>query len=189
MALEKNITQKKLVIFMPSIEGGGVEKNLFIISNYLSTKLKRVYILTANFDQKKNFDSKILFLIKNTNRWQKYGRLIKTTICLWYLFLFWIKNKNFSILSFQANIYVILFSIIFKIKIISRSNSAPEGWSKNFLKKIIFKNILNKANKIIVNSFDFKKSLRKYFNLNSICIYNPLDSYRINSLSKKKNKI
>ena len=25
--------QKKLIIFMPSIEGGGVEKNLFIISN------------------------------------------------------------------------------------------------------------------------------------------------------------
>ena len=45
--------QKKLLIFIPSIEGGGVEKNLFIISNFLSTKISEVYILTANLDKKK----------------------------------------------------------------------------------------------------------------------------------------
>ena len=28
--------KKKIVIFMPSIEDGGVEKNLFEVSNYLS---------------------------------------------------------------------------------------------------------------------------------------------------------
>ena len=28
--------KKELIIFMPSIEGGGVEKNLFIISDFLS---------------------------------------------------------------------------------------------------------------------------------------------------------
>jgi hypothetical protein len=27
---------KKIIMFMPSIEGGGVEKNFFIIANYLS---------------------------------------------------------------------------------------------------------------------------------------------------------
>jgi len=27
--------KKKLVIFVPSIEDGGVEKNLFLITNYL----------------------------------------------------------------------------------------------------------------------------------------------------------
>ena len=31
--------KKKLIIFMPSIDGGGVEKNLFIISNFLSNKI------------------------------------------------------------------------------------------------------------------------------------------------------
>ena len=34
--------QKKLIIFMPSIEGGGVEKNLFIIANYLSIKIDKI---------------------------------------------------------------------------------------------------------------------------------------------------
>ena len=28
-----------IVIFMPSIEGGGVEKNLFLITNYLRSKI------------------------------------------------------------------------------------------------------------------------------------------------------
>ena len=33
---------KEIVIFMPSIESGGVEKNLFIISNYLCENFKKV---------------------------------------------------------------------------------------------------------------------------------------------------
>ena len=40
--------EKKLIIFMPSIEGGGVEKNLFIISNYLSSKLKNITLITTS---------------------------------------------------------------------------------------------------------------------------------------------
>ena len=32
---------------MPSVEGGGVEKNFFIISNYLATKLDKVVLITA----------------------------------------------------------------------------------------------------------------------------------------------
>ena len=39
--------KKKLIIFMPSIEGGGVEKNFFIISNYLSKIFKDTKIITS----------------------------------------------------------------------------------------------------------------------------------------------
>ena len=46
--MEKN--QKRLIIFMPSIEGGGVEKNLFIISNFQTVKAK---ILGGLMDDKK----------------------------------------------------------------------------------------------------------------------------------------
>jgi hypothetical protein len=45
--------QKKLIIFMPSIEVGGVEKNLFIISNYLAEKLKKVSLITTSKKYKK----------------------------------------------------------------------------------------------------------------------------------------
>ena len=45
--------QKKIIIFMPSIEGGGVEKNLFLISNFLSSKFQRVKLITSSKNQKK----------------------------------------------------------------------------------------------------------------------------------------
>ena len=38
---------KKLIIFMPSIEGGGVEKNFFLISNYLAKKFENIYLITC----------------------------------------------------------------------------------------------------------------------------------------------
>ena len=34
--MEKN--KKKVIVFIPSIEDGGVEKNLFLILNYISRK-------------------------------------------------------------------------------------------------------------------------------------------------------
>ena len=35
---------KKLIIFMPSIEDGGVEKNLFILLNYLKHDIKKIQL-------------------------------------------------------------------------------------------------------------------------------------------------
>ena len=43
-----------LIIFMPSVEGGGVEKNLFLISNYLSQNIKKIIFVTSSTNIKKN---------------------------------------------------------------------------------------------------------------------------------------
>ena len=57
--------QKKLIIFIPSIEGGGVEKNLFIISNYLKKKLIIFLLLQFQINLKINLIKKLsLFLLK-----------------------------------------------------------------------------------------------------------------------------
>ena len=45
--------QKKLLIFIPSIEGGGVEKNLYIIANYLSQKISKFSVISCSFREKK----------------------------------------------------------------------------------------------------------------------------------------
>ena len=34
--------EKRVLIFMPLIEGGGVEKNLFLVSNFLIKKFKKI---------------------------------------------------------------------------------------------------------------------------------------------------
>ena len=45
---------KKLAIYIPSIESGGVEKNLFYISNYLAKKIL-LFILSLPIKIKKIF--------------------------------------------------------------------------------------------------------------------------------------
>ena len=89
--------------------------------------------------------------------------------------------------SFQANIYAILICKIFFVKIITRSNSAPFGWSNNIIKRKIFKIILKFADKIMVNSLEFKKDLNSEFSVESTCIYNPLNKKEI--LKKSKSQI
>ena len=97
-----------------------------------------------------------------------------------------VKKEDIIILSFQANLYCILISKLFNTKIIVRSNSSPSGWSKNFIKKKLFKLILRLADTIIVNSNDFKEEFKKKFNLSTVMIYNPLNKNEIIKLSKKK---
>ena len=74
--------QKKVVIFMPSIEGYGVEKNLFIISNYLANKIADVCLITASKKYKNKFNKKIELVLPKLNFWDKLGRKSKYLICL-----------------------------------------------------------------------------------------------------------
>lgn len=57
--------KKKLIIFIPSIEDGGVEKNLFTISNYLSSKINNIELITCNNNYKNKFLSKINIISPN----------------------------------------------------------------------------------------------------------------------------
>ena len=78
--MEKN--QKELILFMPSMDGGGVEKNLIIISNYLSKYIKNLTLIT--FDNKFNsrfLKSKKIINYKKKNK-KKNKKYFKYFICL-----------------------------------------------------------------------------------------------------------
>ena len=47
--------EKSLIIFIPSIENAGVERNLYLIANFLSKKKISIEVLTAFKKEKKNF--------------------------------------------------------------------------------------------------------------------------------------
>ena len=184
------MTQKKLIIFMPSIEGGGVEKNLFIIANFLAQKINGLFLITASYNFKKRFNHRIKIILPKHKIWENFGRKYKYLICLLILFKFLIVNKNTTVLAFQANLYCIILCKLLSVKIIVRSNSAPEGWSNNLIKKYLYKLLINQADKVIVNSYDFKKNMKKKFNVNSTVIYNPLNKSEIIKKSKKiQNKV
>ena len=179
---------KNLVLFMPSIEGGGVEKNFFIISNYLSEKIENLEVITTSISSKKKFNKKIKFSSPRSRFWEKSTRRIKYIICLMILIKSIFINKKTVVFAFQANVYCIILCKIFNIKIITRSNTSPDGWSKKKFKKLLYQYFLSKADVVIVNSKEFKMKMKKFFNLDCICIYNPLNQKEINQLSKMKVK-
>jgi glycosyltransferase involved in cell wall biosynthesis len=184
----KNEMKKKIIFFMPSFEGGGVEKNIIIIANNFILRNINVSIITASKKIKKRFSKKIDFISPKSNFWDSKNRSIKYIICIFFLFINFLKDKKFYVFCFQGNIICTLFCKFFGIKIIIRPNSSPSGWSKNFLKKILFSKVLKLANRTIVNSIEFKKELKNHFDLESKCIYNPLNKNEIKKLSKKKIK-
>ena len=178
---------KNIVFFMPFIGGGGVEKNLTLISNYVSKKLDNIYICTSSKKYKRKFNSSIKFLTPKKNFSENINIRLKYLYCLFLLFFFILKNKNTLVFSFQANVYCIILCKFLNVKIIVRSNSSSSGWNHSSLKKFIYKIIIKWADKVLTNSEEFRKQMNKNFNLKSICIYNPLNKKEI--LRKSKQKI
>ena len=142
-----------------------------------------------NANQKENKLDKKIKLIKISKFWFYISRRLVFIICSIKLFFITIKLKNSIIFSFQGNFYAILVSIILGKKIIIRSNLSPDGWQSSYLKRKLFKFLLSKADKIIVNSVDFKKEMRKKFDINTITIFNPVNIKEINKLSFFEKKI
>jgi len=181
--------QKKLIIFIPSIEGGGVEKNLFIISNYLKDKINNISVISVSNKFKNKFNHKIKFISPKADFWNSIGRRKKFFVGLFLLFFEILKDRNTLVFSFQGNVYCTLLCKLLGIKVIVRSNSAPDGWSQNRFKYLIFKYVLGSADKVIVNSLEFKKKFKTKFKIHAECIYNPLNKKEIIRKSKIKSKI
>jgi len=181
--------EKKLILFMPSMEGGGVEKNIIIIANYLAKNLKDISLITFDKKFNKKFNKKIKIINSNYSKQKRYSKYFKYLISIYLLIKEIIKSKKVLVFCFQANMYCIILSKIFNFNIIVRSNSSPSGWSHNYLKNKIFKILFKVPKFVIVNSYIFKKEIDKRFNINSKVIYNPLDKIDIIQKSKKKPDI
>ena len=183
------MNKKKIIIFMPTIDGGGVEKNFFLITNYLSTKFRDISVVSLSKSYRKKLNPKIKFITLETKLTNTIGRRVKFIISLFLLLKTILTNRNSIVLCFQGLTYCTILCKLLSTKIIIRSNSSPSGWSKNYIKKVLYKKIYKMANKIIVNSEDFKKELKFKFNLECECIYNPLNIKEIIKNSKKKINI
>lgn len=183
------INKKNILIFVPMIGGGGVEKNLFIIANYLTNHFENISIISTSKEFKFRFNKKIKLITPKNNFWNKTkNRNLKILICLYLLVKELLIKKNLKVLSFQGNLYCCVICKIFKTKVFLRANASITGWSKGYFKKILYNSISKMADKIIVNSIEFQKEYKKHFNLNTIFIYNPLNKREIIKKSFKKIK-
>ena len=184
-------SKKNLLFFYPSLEIGGLTKNLFSLINSLSQKNYNIIFLTYdNISENKvgsklySFNDKIKVVtpkikIKTNSRYVKY------IFCFFLLFKYLHRNDSLLI-SFQSNVLAILASKITNSKIVIRCNTAPSKYITNSLKKFFFKIIYSQSDKILVTSRDFRIEMKKYFNLKSQIHRQSLDLEGIKIKSKKK---
>ena len=130
---------KRLIIFMPSINGGGVEKNFFILSEYFSKKINDVSVITISKKIKHKLNKKIKLISPKYNFWDTLGRRKKFIISIFLLFLEILKDRRLIVFCLQGNIYCTLLCKLLGVKVIVRYNSAPQGWSSNVFKFYCFK--------------------------------------------------
>jgi glycosyltransferase involved in cell wall biosynthesis len=176
---------RTLIIFNPSIEGGGVEKNLFTIINFLSKKIEKIKLISSN-PHKGLLSKNVDFLTIKNNFKKRFPRYFISLIILVNQI---IKDKNLLVFSFQANVYAIIICYIFKVPIIIRANSSPTAWARNRFKQFVYRFFFKYPKYIIVNSYEFKKIFDKLFKVSCVCIYNPLNKNEIIKNSKKKVKL
>jgi glycosyltransferase involved in cell wall biosynthesis len=175
-----------VLLFNPSIENGGVEKNLYIFSKLFRKKVKTISIVSSSIEKKKLFDRKIKFISFNKVKIKSNKRFVHYVFSIFALINFFVKNKNKKILiiSFQSNVLSILTAKLFCKKIIIRLNTSPNKYINNIFKKLFFKLIYNMSDLIVVNSYSFKKEVKSLFNLKSHVIYNLIKKIKL----KKKIK-
>ena len=185
--MKKN--KNELLIFAPTIEDGGVEKNLYNISNYLADRIDKVSVVSANKNKNK-FISKINFICPKNHKWNNSNRIIKSLIAIRLTInYFLIKKRRFIILSFNNNLFAIILAKLLGTRVIIRSNTSIKSYINSFIKKKLFKYFLNLADKIIVNSKSMQKEFKEVFKMNSVLIYNPIENKRIiQKRSKQKIK-
>ena len=71
---------KNIIFYIPSIEGGGVEKNFHLLIKYLPKIIGKIYIITA--DKRYNNSKNIKYICPNSNYWNKKKRILKTNLLL-----------------------------------------------------------------------------------------------------------
>ena len=159
-----------------------MSKNLFYILNHIQYKFNRVFLVSADQFKNKKITKNIKLLSPSSKYFSDKSRFIKSLICLYIIIKnFW--NKEILIFSLQSNLFSIIASKLISSKIILRLNTSPEKYSTNFVKKFIFRIMYSLADKIIVNSYEFKNNFKNYYNLDSTVILNPL------KIVKTKKKI
>lgn len=191
---------KNILLIMPNIENGGIEKNLLLLSSYLIQNSKVTIVCAEISNEIKNsLDTKIkLVVAKKYLNFNLFSRRIINTINSFLEILY--KRKKIIddktiILSLQNHPFPILLSKVLNKKIIIRIANHPHSSLKFFnnymifFVKIFIKIFFYKfANGIICNSNSSKEFLKKYLPRNSIItIFNPL-FYENKIISNKLRK-
>lgn len=187
---------KNLILFYPSYERGGATKVLETLSNYLSKKKVNLFVISNKkiingknvknliiYNNSKYYRSRLMSSILGSN---KLIRLLKI-----------LNKSDTKILSMQSSFFSVLISKFMSFKISIRVSEDPcrsffhkENLIKAFLVYISKILTYNLADKVIVNSSDSQKCLKKIsINKNKVIkLYNPALLTLKKNIKIKNNK-
>ena len=177
---------KDLIVLYPSFERGGATVILINFINFCAKRNIKVHLITniKKKDKEKFLTKNIKFIILNNKLKSKMFNRLVTSIKSIFLLLNLFKkinNRNSLVVSFQSHILPIIFTRIFKRKIIIRNSEDILDATKYadyklsaffvFLLKSFFYNF---STGVITNSHKAKRSLDTImFNNKTKLIYNP----------------
>ena len=87
--------KSKIILFMPHIDIGGVEKNFFLISNFLAKNRNNIVVITISKKSKKFFRKNIKFISFKSNFLEKISKRSKYILSLFLLTKEILINKKF----------------------------------------------------------------------------------------------
>ncbi len=190
---------KKIIIFYPSFERGGVEIILVNFISFLLKKKIKVTLISSNFNNKKFLNNKLFNYIKFYSIQNfMHNRIIKAYNASKELIreLKKSKKKETIVFSLQSSSISILISKLFGYKVVVRNAEDPIystyfADSKPLSLMVIALKIItyNFANGIITNSIGSKKSMNKLLLTKKkvVSIYNPYlkHDFKIKKIKKK----
>ena len=191
---------KKIIIFYPSFERGGVELILINLIKYFLKKKIKIALFSANSKETKIINNSLFELKKFENKKKFFlSKRVSTAINASKVLIDELKKsnlKNTIVFSLQSSSLSILLSKIYKFKVVVRNAEDPI-YSTFYAEKklfaifvLIFKIFTyNLADGIITNSIGSKKSIKKliFFRKNVGHIYNPYLSSIIKQTNFKKS--
>jgi GalNAc-alpha-(1->4)-GalNAc-alpha-(1->3)-diNAcBac-PP-undecaprenol alpha-1,4-N-acetyl-D-galactosaminyltransferase len=191
---------KKIIIFYPSFERGGVELVLInLIKHFLKKKIK-IVLFSANFKESKIISNNLFELKKFENKKNNFlPKRVSSALNASKALIDELKKsdvKNTIVFSLQSSSLSILLSKIFKFKIVVRNAEDPI-YSTIYAERKLFALFVlllkvftyNFADGIITNSIGSKRSIKKliFFKKKINHIYNPYLSNIIQKTNYKKN--
>ena len=77
--------KSKIILFMPCVDLGGVEKNFFLISNFLAENKNNIVVISVSKNIKKHLHKNIKFVSLNLNIWDKLSRRLKFILGIFFI--------------------------------------------------------------------------------------------------------
>lgn len=186
---------RKVIIFIPSIEKGGVERNAIWVANELvkrGIEIDVIYV-RASTGQLEKFDKGVNLIGVAHHSYPFLHRRVGDAINIIRKFSSYLKKQNRKdsiVLSFQSSIVAIVVCRKRRIRIICRLSSHPiaSKYEKDAVQNIskwLKPYYYKKANLVIANSERLANDFSKTINKDVETIYNPIDLEKVKDMSSE----